>query len=143
MDEEKTDMVNHPSHYMACCIVLEPVDATELLPHPLASAVEYVLRSPYKGSERQDLEKAVWWLMRFRDETMPRLYCYDGAYSLRETAGAYLQMFCWNFPLLMGLCKLCPDGFVIEADAVTEVIERINARINGLNSQEKSDGRNA
>ena len=47
MDEEKTDMVNHPSHYTACRIVLEPVDATELLPHPLASAVEYVLRSPY------------------------------------------------------------------------------------------------
>lgn len=73
MDEEKTDMVNHPSHYTACRIALEPVDATELLPHPLASAVEYVLRSPYKGSEKQDLEKEVWWLKRFRDVAMYRL----------------------------------------------------------------------
>lgn len=136
MDEEKTDMVNHPSHYMACRIVLEPVDATELLPHPLASAVEYILRSLYKGSERQDLEKAVWWLMRFRDETMPRLHCYDGAYSLRETAGVHLQMFCWHSPLLSGLCKLRPDGFVIEAKAITEVIACINTRIARLNSQE-------
>ena len=77
MDEEKTDMVNHPSHYTACRIALEPVDATELLPHPLASAVEYVLRSPYKGSEKQDLEKAVWWLKRFRDVAMYRLPHYD------------------------------------------------------------------
>lgn len=137
MDEEKTDMVNHPSHYTACRIVLEPVAATELLPHPLASAVEYVLRSPYKGSEKQDLEKAVWWLKRFRDVAMYRLPHYDNSYGLCETAGVHLQLFCWHFPLLLGLCKLRPDGFVIEADAVTEVIEGINARINGLNSQEE------
>lgn len=136
MDKEKTDMVNHPSHYTACRITLEPVDATELLPHPLASAVEYILRAPYKGSEKQDLEKAVWWLKRFRDVVMYRLPHYDDSYRLRETAGVHLQMFCWHFHLLRGLCKLHPDGFVIEADAVTEVIERVNARINGLNSQE-------
>lgn len=137
MDEEKTDMVNHPSHYTACRIVLEPVDATELLPHPLASAVEYVLRSPYKGSEKQDLEKAVWWLMRFRDETMPRLHYYDGVYKLDETAGVYLWVFCREHPLLRGLCKLRSEGYVVEADAITNVAKGINARINGLNSQEE------
>ena len=67
---------------------------------------------------------------------MYRLPHYDDSYRLRETAGVHLQMFCWHFHLLRGLCKLHPDGFVIEADAVTEVIERVNARINGLNSQE-------
>lgn len=117
MDKEKTDMVNHPSH-------------------PLASAVEYILRAPYKGSEKQDLEKAVWWLKRFRDVAMYRLPRFANSYGLRETAGVHLQLFCWHFPLLSGLCKLRPDGFVIEAEAVTEVIERVNARINGLNSQE-------
>ncbi|WP_418432744.1 DUF3310 domain-containing protein [Alistipes finegoldii] len=136
MDEEKTDMVNHPSHYTACSIVLEPVDATELLPHPLASAVEYILRSPYKGSEKQDLEKAVWWLMRFRDETMPRLHYYDGVYKLDETAGVYLWVFCREHPLLRGLCKLRPDGFVVEADVITNVAKSINARISRLSSQE-------
>lgn len=136
MDEEKTDMVNHPSHYMACRIVLEPVDATELLPHPLASAVEYILRSPYKGSEKQDLEKAVWWLMRFRDATMPRLHHYDGAYRLNETAGAYLWVFCQKNPLLRSMCRLRAEGFVVEADAITTVAKGINARISRLNSQE-------
>lgn len=137
MDEEKTDMVNHPSHYTACSIVLEPVDATELLPHPLASAVEYILRSPYKGSEKQDLEKAVWWLMRFRDETMPRLHYYDGVYKLDETAGVYLWVFCREHPLLRGLCKLRPDGFVVEADVIANVAKSINARISRLSSQEE------
>ena len=143
MDKEKTDMVNHPSHYTACRITLEPVDATELLPHPLASAVEYILRAPYKGSEKQDLEKAVWWLKRFRDVAIYRFPRFDNSYGLRETAGVHLQLFCWRFPLLSGLCKLRPDGFVIEAEAVTEVIERISTRINGLNSQEKAHDNNA
>lgn len=136
MDEEKPDMVNHPSHYTSCRSVLEPVDATELLPHPLASAVEYILRSPYKGSEKQDLEKAVWWLMRFRDETMPRLHYYDGVYRLDETAGVYLWVFCREHPLLRGLCKLRPDGFVVEADAITNVAKSINAHISRLSRQE-------
>lgn len=136
MDEEKTDMVNHPSHYTACRIVLGPVDATELLPHPLASAVEYVLRSPYKGSEKQDLEKAVWWLTRFRDETMLRLHYCDGAYRLSDTAGVHLWLFCQEYPLLRGLCKRRPEGFVVEADAITNAAKCINARIHGLNGQE-------
>lgn len=136
MDEEKIDLVNHPPHYMACRIVWEPVDATELLPHPLASAVEYILRSPYKGSEKQDLEKAVWWLMRFRDETMPRLHCYDGVYRMGETAGVHLWVFCQEHPLLRGLCKLRSEGYVVEADAITNVAKGINARISRLSSQE-------
>lgn len=61
---EQIDMINHPQHYEVNRFTCEPADLTTMLPHPIASAVEYILRAPYKGTERQDLEKAKWWLER-------------------------------------------------------------------------------
>lgn len=58
------DMINHPQHYEANRYSCEPADLTTMLPHPIASAVEYILRAPYKGSEIEDLKKALWWLER-------------------------------------------------------------------------------
>lgn len=56
------DLINHPEHYERNRFTCEPKDLTKYLPHPLASAVEYILRAPYKGTEETDLKKAVWWL---------------------------------------------------------------------------------
>ena len=57
-----TDNVNHPSHYERFRFTCEPKDFTKYLPHPLASAVEYVIRAPHKGNELEDLKKARFWL---------------------------------------------------------------------------------
>lgn len=57
-----SDPINHPDHYECNRFTCEPKDLTKWLVHPLASAVEYILRAPYKGTEEQDLKKAVWWL---------------------------------------------------------------------------------
>lgn len=63
MTEHKT-----PAHYEACRFSCEPADLTQYLPHPLGSAVEYILRSPFKGQKAEDLHKAVYWLRRFADD---------------------------------------------------------------------------
>lgn len=62
MDAKMTDTVNHPDHYARYRFECEPKDFTKFLPHPLASAVEYIVRAPHKLNELEDLEKAAWWL---------------------------------------------------------------------------------
>lgn len=55
--------VNHPAHYERFRVSFEPADISAKLPHPLASAFEYILRAPYKNGA-EDYRKAEWWLHR-------------------------------------------------------------------------------
>lgn len=57
-----TDNVNSPAHYKRFRFECEPKDFTKFLPHPLASAVEYYIRAPFKSNELEDLQKASVWL---------------------------------------------------------------------------------
>lgn len=56
--------VDHPSHYNTGKI--EVIDAIEdwNLDFHLGNAVKYIARAGHKGSKREDLEKAVWYLTR-------------------------------------------------------------------------------
>ena len=58
------DMVNHPPHYVGHGI--EPIEFIEShnLNFCLGSAVKYIARAPYKGTELEDLKKAKWFLER-------------------------------------------------------------------------------
>lgn len=58
------DPVNHPSHYTSHKSGVECIQITEHLNFCLGSAIKYIWRSGQKGSEIQDLEKAVWYLNR-------------------------------------------------------------------------------
>lgn len=61
------DLVNHPNHYLQAAVTVEPIDLTQHLPHPLASAFEYLVRAGHKDgqSEALDLQKARFWLRRW------------------------------------------------------------------------------
>ena len=61
--DKKTDNVNHPAHY-ADHYPHEVIELTECLGFCLGNAVKYILRSPFKGKELEDLQKAVWYLKR-------------------------------------------------------------------------------
>ena len=65
------DMVNHPEHYTAGAV--ECIDALESMASgykdPVQAGlawqvVKYIWRSPLKGNQLQDLEKARWYLDR-------------------------------------------------------------------------------
>lgn len=59
------DMVNHPPHYNAGNIeVIDFIEDQEHLGYHLLQAIRYITRSPFKGSEQQDLDKAIWYLNR-------------------------------------------------------------------------------
>ncbi len=58
------DAVNHPAHYCSHPSGVEVIQITEHLPFCTGNAIKYILRAPFKGKERQDLEKAIWYLQR-------------------------------------------------------------------------------
>ena len=62
-NEIKKEQVNHPYHYQRG---IEPIEVIESwgLNFSLGNAIKYILRSPYKGKQIEDLEKARWYLDR-------------------------------------------------------------------------------
>ena len=64
MFEPASDPVNHPAHYKVGGI--ETIDFIEAkrLNYNMGNAVKYITRADHKGSRKQDLEKAIWYLRR-------------------------------------------------------------------------------
>lgn len=60
------DPVNHPEHYQkaSIAVIIEPIQLAEMYDFCIGNAIKYILRAPYKGNEKQDLEKAKWYLNR-------------------------------------------------------------------------------
>ncbi len=58
------DLVNHPAHYTGHKSGVECIELAEQLPFCLGNAVKYIWRAGEKGDMRQDLEKALWYLLR-------------------------------------------------------------------------------
>jgi hypothetical protein len=64
MIEPKHDPVNHPAHYKYGGIeTIDFIEAKELN-YNMGNAVKYITRADHKGSRKQDLEKAIWYLKR-------------------------------------------------------------------------------
>lgn len=57
------EQVNHPAHYQQGIEPIEVIESWELN-FSLGNAIKYILRSPYKGKQIEDLEKARWYIDR-------------------------------------------------------------------------------
>ncbi len=65
LEFDSVDMVNHPPHYNAGQIeVIDFIDDQEHLGYHRLQSIRYITRSPFKGTEIQDIEKAIWYLNR-------------------------------------------------------------------------------
>lgn len=71
LDFLKDDTVTNPSRYRKNNIEAWDFTIQSLLPHPLATVAEYVIRYPYKGG-REDLEKAIAWAKK-AEKSLPHL----------------------------------------------------------------------
>jgi hypothetical protein len=58
------DPVNHPPHYTSHPSGVECITVTEHMDFLTGNAVKYIWRADSKGSEIEDLEKAIWYLQR-------------------------------------------------------------------------------
>lgn len=56
------EMVNHPAHYNEHPSGVECIEVIRPLCFSLGSAIKYFWRCSLKGSEEQDIEKAIWYL---------------------------------------------------------------------------------
>ncbi len=67
MSEEKTDVINHPSHYNSsnahceCGRQIECIDVTRGMNFSLGNAIKYIWRHKHKNGI-EDLKKARWYL---------------------------------------------------------------------------------
>ena len=63
------DNIVKPSHYIADRTI-QPIDVIEdwELCHHLACALKYICRMGRKDSDADDIEKAVWYLKRYKEK---------------------------------------------------------------------------
>lgn len=59
-----SDLVNHPPHYTSHPSGVECITVTEHMSFCVGNAIKYLWRAGEKGSQIQDLEKAVWYVQR-------------------------------------------------------------------------------
>lgn len=74
------DPVHHPVHYTSHPSGVEVIEYTRLLPFGPGNAVKYVMRRGHKGSAKQDLEKALWYL----DDTLMESITYETTQKMHE-----------------------------------------------------------
>ena len=61
-----SDIIDHPPHYEACRVTVEPIDVCEAYDFCTGNAIKYLCRAGKKAgsSEVTDLKKARWYLER-------------------------------------------------------------------------------
>ena len=85
------DPVNSPSHYMKAAITIEPIELTARLDSCLGQALQYVFRAPYKGNEREDLEKARFYL--YRESELMSMRGDEMIGPLSDETSAFIRVF--------------------------------------------------
>lgn len=77
-NEEILKNVNKPDHYNNNKAGIETIVVTRCLCGSLSNCWKYLSRYLQKGTPKQDIKKACWYLKDFRDNPMCAYSCYDG-----------------------------------------------------------------
>ena len=88
--EEANGNVSHPSHYNQGIEAIDIIESWDLN-FSLGNAIKYILRSPYKGKQIEDLEKARWYIdreiNRLKDEMVRKNIeecVHKGSFSMKK-----------------------------------------------------------
>lgn len=121
-----------PDHYKKGAIPVEPIVVCSRMSFCLGNFVKYVCRAPYKGTELEDLKKALWYIRHIKT---------DALYEELE------QVFT-NNPILGEILFFGPDilSYLLLDHTkyrVQELIkDELNERIEVLSKQAKNEQRN-
>lgn len=61
--EDKKEMINHPIHYTQGIEAIDYIESHRM-DFNIGNVIKYVTRAKHKGTELQDLKKALWYLDR-------------------------------------------------------------------------------
>ena len=61
--EDNKEMINHPQHYNQGIEAIDYIESHKMN-FNIGNVIKYVTRAKHKGTELQDLEKALWYLDR-------------------------------------------------------------------------------
>lgn len=75
------DPVAHPAHYNQH--EHEVIELAEQFDFCMGNVIKYILRAPFKGNKKQDLEKALWYLDRFVGSNLDE-YVFDDLFENEE-----------------------------------------------------------
>ena len=87
------DNVNHPSHYLANSLVIEPIELTGRLDSCLGQACQYVIRAKDKGSYEEDLAKAVFFLKKELSLKGSNAYVFDADVETGDVIRVYKRFY--------------------------------------------------
>ena len=62
-NEKEKEMINHPSHYNQGIEAIDYIESHRM-DFNIGNVIKYVTRAKHKGTELQDLKKALWYLQR-------------------------------------------------------------------------------
>ena len=130
------DPVNHPHHYMAASVIVQPIELTARLDSCLGQALQYVLRAPFKGNEQEDLSKAVFYL-RKRADLLKKTSTVLPVMFFDETAG-FISAFRDGLPeslaktVMRVLFLLSDEGYRSEVEQAEAAIVKIQARLDEM-----------
>lgn len=98
------DMVNHPPHYTAG--KYETIDIIEdtTWGYRLATAFKYLHRCEYKGKKKEDLRKAVWFILREIDSIPDDIIMYP-----EDTEYDMVCLICKHFKSVLNKDLTCID----------------------------------
>ena len=120
------DMINHPKHYTQCAVNVEPIELTSRLDSCLGQAINYVMRANFKGSKREDLEKAIYYLER--EMSLRTSSDYQYGYKTYDTLAYEAVAFVQCFSLLSNdeltknvLTQLFEDMILDNKNVVSEI----------------------
>lgn len=85
-------MVNHPPHYNAYSI--EVIEVTRHCSFDIGNAIKYMLRHLHKGTSKQDLEKAQWYLrdhLKNKGDELPLISDEQARENLRVLVKEYAE----------------------------------------------------
>ena len=103
------DQVNHPKHYVEQSAKVEPIVLLENAPFALGNALKYLIRAGHKGDEREDLEKAMWYLMRAKESEATSEVMHGRHKEFFDNFGCLVCEFLGigRFPSAAGIFALC------------------------------------